>query len=510
MRVVRGRLQGLVAGAGALAILSACGGGAETPASPTGDVPAEAVIAFPAQIQSLSPGQTVDSAGLNVLNLIGANLFELRGEETVPGIAEDVQTSEDGLTWTLTLRPDLTFSDASELDSKDVVASIEAIRNDPASYFRGVTDPILKATARGADTVVLKLRRPYPSLPKVLAEPFMIIFPSESVGKEAFYREPISAGPYKLESWGGTDTAELVRNSSYWGDPGKLPKITFRTVTDPNTRLQQVQSGQINLAYALPPDLLSAIKAPLEASIVSMYGHETLSMRTTEPPFDELGVRQAVSAALDREKLAETVWQGSVEPLTGFWPSTMPGYDSSISTEADPAAAADYLKGTQCESGCNALLTYSSVAFPQTRLEALLIQADLKKIGIDVQLKDVDATSWYTALGEYSLQMTLLPIYDLQNIPDTMLQYGLLPEGGQQANFTGFETPGVEGVAERAMVSTGAERDEALAEVNDLFTEHVTYASLTDTATIYVSNADPELLSVSPTTLVVVGQEASS
>lgn len=494
-------VSGCGSGSSATGVVTSGGEATTTPA------PENATVAFPAPIQSLNPATAVDAAGLSVLNLIGVNLYELEGEKVVPGIASKGTESGDGLSWTFQLRPNLKFSDGSPLDAEDVVASIEAVRKDPTSFYGGVTEPIERATAKGADTVVVSLSRPYPSLSKVLAEPLMTIFPADALKQKSFHDDPISAGRYELKSWGGTETAVLVRNPDFWGKAPGISKLTLTTVADPNTRLQQVETDQINLAYSLPPEAVSEVRPPLSATVVPMYGHESLSMRSTEPPFDELGVRKAVSAALDRDKMSETVWGGKVKPLAGFWPSTMAGYDPSISTQANIEEAKEYLKGTSCENGCKVTLTYSSSAFPQGRLEALLIQSELGEIGIDVQLKDIDATSWYTELGEFKLQMTLVPIYDFLDVPDTLLQYGLLPEGGQEANYTGFSTPGIEAAAEEATTNTGAKREAGLKKVNELFVKYATYATLTDTATIYVSNLSPDVLSVAKTTLLVVGDE---
>lgn len=517
MRFEKYRLSvGFVLIAASLAILVAgCGSSGsatgvvagEDPTQTQAQAPESATAAFPAPIQSLNPATAVDANGLSVLNLIGANLYELEGEKTVPGIADKGTVSGGGLSWTFHLRPRLKFSDGSPLAAEDVVASIEAVSKDPTSFYGGVTEPIKKVTAKGADTVVVSLSRPYPSLPKVLAEPLMTIFPADAVGKKNFHNDPISGGRYVLKSWGGTETAVLERNPNFWGKAAAIPKLTLTTVADPNTRLQQVETDQINLAYSLPPEAISEVKPPLTATVVPMFGHESLALRSTEPPFDELGVRKAVSEALDRDKMSETVWGGKIKPLAGFWPSTMEGYDPSISTEQDLKAAAEDLKGTSCENGCKVTLTYSSAAFPQDRLEALLVQSELGEIGIDVQLNDIDATSWFTELAEFKLQMTLLPIYDFQDIPDTLLQYGLLPDGGQEANYTGFSTPGIEAVAAETTTNTGAKREAGLKKVNELFVKYAPYATLTDTATIFVSNLSPDILRVAKTTLLVVGDE---
>src|SRR5262249_38269118 len=154
---------------------------------------------------------------------------------------------------------------------------------------------------------------------------------------------------------------------------------------DFSTRLEEVQSGQLGLGLLIPPRLLTGVRPPLVARLTSHYGFVSLDKNAIAPPLNEVGVRRAISDAIDRRQMVATAWNALTTPIAGFWPSTMAGYDKNIPVTRNLAAARAALRGTSCAHRCTLQLLYSP-ADPWSDQTAAVIAQNLKGIGITIQL----------------------------------------------------------------------------------------------------------------------------
>jgi ABC-type transport system substrate-binding protein len=341
----------------------------------------------------------------------------------------------------------------------------------------------------------MHLSRPYPSLPTVLSQPEMTILPTEGLAKgKSFFNAPVSAGQYTLESWGGSPKAVLVRNPNYAGDPPAVARVTFQTIDDFNTRFSQVQSGQLDFATDIPSRLLAHPPSGLVGALTPHYGFTTLPLNVNSPPLDDVGVRKAISKAVDREQLNNTVWNGETTPIAGFWPSTMSGYDDSISTARDLDGARADLKGTPCESGCTIRMMYSA-ANPWAEPTATIVAQNLKDIGIDIKLQKVDDATFNERLGGIDFQIAESFLYDYNDVPDGMLTYAMTADGGLSANFTGFK-PGkdIQAAVHAAITEDGEARKRAISDINTLFLKYEPFITLSDYAVGSISRYAPSVV----------------
>ncbi len=464
-------------------------------------------VAYSSKVDTLNPHISVSYAGTSALHLIGGNLFELRGNGVVPGLAQSSKVSRNGLVWTLTLRRGLRFSDGSPLTSRDVAATFRHFLQDKANAYVALLDPVRSFATPNARTIVIKMRHPYGSFATVLASQQMTIFPAAKLSSKKFFNAPISAGPYKLKSWGGTDTAVFVPNTLYWGPRPLVPQITFKTVADSSSALAQVASGQLSLAVGLPPNLISQIRSPAIAQLTPIYGKEVLTMRGTAAPLNNVNVRRAISKALDRVKISQVVWGGKIKPLAGYWPSTMPAYDPKISTARDLEGAKKLLAGTPCANGCNLSLKYSSAAFPEQGPEALVIKSNLADVGVTVNLTDMDPGSYYNVFGTYDFQLVLYPATTLAKLPEHLTQNELLYDGGQQAAYTGLRVPPIEAAVRQMSISSGPKSLAAAKRINGLFVQYTPFASLTDAALVWATRVPTNQIRVANTTFLDVARQ---
>jgi ABC-type transport system substrate-binding protein len=500
----------VTAGLAAACILSGCGSGSSSSSSAASSAappPASATIAWSAPIDGLDPLTGFANQALAAMHLFGGNLYDINSAgTTVPGLAASSTTSSDGLTWTFKLRPGLKFSDGTPLTSADVKATIDRAKADKANGYAGLFAPINSVDAPDPQTVVFHLTRPYTSLPTVLGEPEFMILPTSGLkeGKN-FFNKPTSAGPYVLQSWGGGNNSTYVVNRNYWGPKPVIKTIKFTTIPDFNSRLAQLQSGQIQSVVDLPPSVLPQLQssATIHAKVVQIYGFGVLNMYIKTAPLNNLNLRKAISLAIDRTQIAKDVWNGQNKAYAGFWPPTMAGYDPSISTAQNLTEAKALVAKSPCAGGCTLKMQYTD-SYPSSGQTALIIQSNLNQIGIKTQLVSLDNSIWFNNMYNGKYQLSVSNLYDYANVPDGMVAYAIDPAGGLNANYSGWDSKSAIAAGNKAIVTSGAARAQALADVNTQFLKDQPYATINTYAVVYASSLPENLVTLTASEFVDV------
>jgi len=513
VRIARALASGLGLCA-ALAVAAGCGG---TQSSSTVSGPATVAtvnVGIGTKVNSLDPNLFVNTTETSVLHLIGGTLFELRASgAVVPGLATSIEPSSDGLTQTAHLRAGLKFSDGTPLTAADVVATLERGIHNRANAYAGFYAPIASVTAPDATTVVFKLKRPFPSLRTVLGEPEFMVLPARSVdpaagtAQKSVASDPISAGPYELVSWGGGPTVVLRRNPDYFGAKGRAATVRFVAIPDFNASASQLRTGQIDMSVLLPPSLAPSLAqtSGIHTVSASLYGFQNLFMSHKGLTAD-VNVRRAISLALDRGELVRTALYGKVKPLAGFWPSTTTGYDPGISTARDVAGAKRLLAGTPCAHGCSIELMYETDDQAWAEQAAVIVQSNLKDVGIDVKLVHLDQPTVITRLTGRKYDLCLYGNYDLANVPDGLIAYNLLPDGGLDAAFSGYDSPQMQQYAKQAVETTGAQQKAALRDIETQFAKDMPFVTFSDFVNLYATRLPDKVISMGRGGYVDVGR----
>jgi ABC-type transport system substrate-binding protein len=463
-------------------------------------------VALGTRPATLDPDLVSSITDVDAMHLIAGTLFRWEHNATVPDLASGVKTSANGLIQTFTLRPKLKFSDGSPLTAKDVAATMTRAKNDKSNGYGGLYKPIVSVTARNARTVVVKLSRPYPSLPTIMTEPEFAILPAKdlNVAKGSangkFLDSPISAGRFKLQSWGGGPTEVFVANPNYWGKKPSVDKITFDTISDFTARQNALRAGQVDLIISVPPSLIPATEQISAARVAGtgLYGFSALFTNDLKPPLNDVRIRKAIALAIDRDRIAKNVFYNKVRALAGFWPSTMDGYDPSISTKPNPDKAKKLLAGTACAKGCTLQLIYALTDTPWGEQVSILIQDDLKKIGIKTNLVQLDGGDIIGKMFKGQYQIGVLGVYDTAKVPDGLLSYALQKNGGLNSLFSGYNSAKMNALMTTATQSTGAKRQKALRAINGQFLHDQPYATLSDFPFIYATTLPASLITIGP------------
>ncbi|WP_033288525.1 ABC transporter substrate-binding protein [Amycolatopsis jejuensis] len=480
LRRVRMRL----APALALSVLVTAGcSGAGDGASPS-DV-SSATIGMPSKLLSLDMDTSLDAFGQAVMKLVGGRLYEMADGKPVPALAQQSSVSPDGLTWTFTLANGATFSDGTPVKASDVVASFERSMNNPSQVNPNLFAPMASVKAPSDNTVVVKLKSPRPNLPVILTYAQFPVLPAQHLGEPDFFRKPISAGPYVIDQT-GADKTKLSVNPRYTGPAPTVRNLDLTVVPDANSALVQVQSGQLDVAWGVPANLINVIPANLLA-VAPRYGFDAIMLNTASGPLSEVGVRRAIWDAADRKQISDLAWGGKIPPLAGAWPENVPGYDPGISTATDLAAAKKALAGTSCAAGCAIKLIYSTQLSAQQEQVATALRQDLQKIGITLTAEKVDATEWNDDYNKGSFEMLVVTTYDFGPVNDNLM---VLPLPLNSKVYDSY--PGMNQALSDAAGETGAKRDDALRKIDATIRANVPWIPLTGTGVVSATKVSPK------------------
>ena len=318
----------LVAPLLAVALVGACTGDPIPPASgdPDGTSLVIAVADEPADLSPLAGYAEHGAAKLyNGLVEYQANLA-LR-----PALATDLPTpAADGLSWTVSLRSGVTFTDGTPFEAEDVVATYRALL-DPArkSPVRERFSMLKNVSVVDVATVRFDLSAPYAPFPDLLT---LGIVSAESVGTPS----PVGTGPYQLESWTRGKEMVLEANKSYWDDPPAIRKVTVEFIPDDQTRADRLRDGKLDGA-ALPPELGMKFEDTdgLRVAVHSAADVRAVLLPTSDPVTGDASVRQALNYAVNRESMVENVLAGKGRVAYTPMPEVLAEF-------VEPDAAFDY------------------------------------------------------------------------------------------------------------------------------------------------------------------------
>jgi peptide/nickel transport system substrate-binding protein len=408
---------------GALGLLAACSGssGSEggSGSSDAGDPVAggSLTIAIPDTIDGWNPDSAVQVASYQLIRSVEAPLLEVTpdGQDIAPGLAQKWAYDKTGTKLTLALQPDAAFSDGTPLTPADVVFSVRQWLQG-AQYGPLYSNFIKSAKPKGDHGVVITLTAPSSALLGVLTWSNSAIVPANFGGKtaEEFYEKPIGAGPFAIES-SSDDEIDLVRNEHYWaaGEP-YLDSLTYKVVADTSQRLLQVQSGDAGLADRVPTDSLSTVDSSSEVVSVPSTSMSVISFSQSSGPMSDPHFRKAVSLAIDRQALVDSVFEGKASVADGILPPNVPGDEGCPTCDwatADPDAAKAEL--AQVADGGKTVELIVDSARGIDLLAAQAIQPMLADVGINVQIKQVDSATllgrmaggdFQLAIGNYNAQ----------------------------------------------------------------------------------------------------------
>ncbi|MGI9252316.1 MAG: ABC transporter substrate-binding protein [Thermomicrobiales bacterium] len=339
----------------------------------------------------------------------GLTRFKLGSAEIEPALAESWEVSEDGLTYTFKIRPNVTFHDGTPLDAKAVEANFlrqfdetNPLHDEGMVYAGVIFQDVEKIEATGDMELTITLTKPSILLPGNLAVfAAGIVSPTalEKAGKE-FGQAVVGTGPFKLDAFNKDVQIDLVAFDDYWGGRPALDKVIFRTIAEDTVRLSELQTGSIDVANQIDFKDAETIAADPNLQLITgpFLNVQFLAMNQSLAPFDNVEVRKAVEHAINKQNIADAVFYGKYTLGGGPIAPPLPGYDEALADvwTYDPELSKSILADAGVEGVEFELLSRPNSVWP---LIAQLVQADLAAVGITATIRTLEDAEFFKELG---------------------------------------------------------------------------------------------------------------
>ncbi|MCH5249514.1 MAG: peptide ABC transporter substrate-binding protein [Lachnospiraceae bacterium] len=422
------------------------------------------------------------------------------------GQAESWETSEDGLTWIFHLRDGLKWSDGSDLTAEDFVYSWKRVC-DPMvaapyadtvlSMVEGFDDAVagdidaLGVEATDPQTLVVHLSAPCSYFGSLAA--FATLSPVQQATIEAngdawatSAETYISNGPFYISEWVPGSYILMSKNPNYWNAGAiKLDGIKFNLIEDSNAAYSAYQTGEVLMIKDVPTEEIPTLQGNPEFYVDPIIGTYYLSLNTQREPFNDANVRKALSLAIDREYVANTLMQGTYSPASNFmgpgWVDTdgsqfmdnanggqpyidTTDYDANLEEAKQLLADAGYPDGEGFPQ-----ITYSTNDAGYHKVVAEYLQQAWAELGIDLSVEIVEWAS-FTPMrrnGDYDSSRNGW-VGDYSD-PSNMLDLLYSTNGNNDGKFNNADYDAAMELSRTTL--DAAERSKALHEAEDILME---------------------------------------
>jgi peptide/nickel transport system substrate-binding protein len=394
-----------------------------------------AAISVATDPDTLDIQKSASGVSAAVMEMVGASLVT-KDPSTggfIPYLAKSWTISDDGLTLTFVLKDGIKFHDGTPLTAEDYAWTFNrAIDPKTASPVTGVLLQGL-TEAKALDTLTLQL---------TLSQPNYYILDGLTIGgytspyskayvqsKSSKYiaRHPMSVGPYIFSEWKTGDSITLVRDPDFtWGPdyspgPRYIETVVFKIIPDQATDVAALEAGE-TVTTSVPTSELSRFQDTTKFSIYHTMGqtlYPALAFNLSKEPWTDIRIRQALSYAIDRQKIVDSYLQGQGEPSYGPLPPSISGYTKDVESYYNYNSAkalslfeeAGYTKGadgTLSKDGVPLTIKLISPSYDFVVPELEIIKEQLAAIGIDLTIEALDPSlvDSTAAKGDYDLVVT--------------------------------------------------------------------------------------------------------
>ena len=460
-------VAGAAAGAAALG-LAACGTGSDD-ASADG----KKVLRWAQknQKQGIDPHVVNDQNSYTLSDMVcEAPLMWTEDNELVPCFTTKMpEVSADGLTYKLELKDKIPCHDGSNLTAKDVKFSVERMLWPETKYkspymlnqIKGAAD-VIAGTTRECTGVVadddthvtITLEKPYSSFLSILGTVFFECFPQAAVEKAGSAwgtgTNLVGSGPFKITSNDDSTKLTYEKFDQYHGTPANVDEVDVTYVDDPNTKMMSYVNGDLDLCDVDPSQFEQYQNDATVKDQLHEYdplGTYFLNLNLSSDKLKDVRVRQAISLAVNRQEIVDTVLHGGGIAANGYLNPKIPGYDSSADVlEYNPDKAKELL----AEAGASGLTLDCPVRATEQAV-AVALQGYLEAVGITLNVSTMDSAMWSDRWRGGQLETTVL-------------SWNILFPDGDMAFYTYFYS---ESAAQKGSFYNSPDFDKLLLEARD-------------------------------------------
>ena len=409
----------------------------------------------------IDPLTVADYNAQLIAGFVGEGLISLDAEgELNARLATAWEPSEDGLTWTITVR-EAEFNDGTPVTPADVVATFETITaEDSVSPGKSAFEGILASVAEGeAGTVDFTLARPFSDFPRLLTGANTAILPAD-YEPGGWLEDPIGAGQFVLDSYTIGESAVYSKNPNYWNAEEILVDgLELKVYADAQAKLLAFQAGELD-RIEVTSDTIAALDESQYDTITAGYNKfDGIFLNQSVAPFDDPTVREALAWAIDRQGLIDSVYNGTADVANDalYFPNYPVQPEGLEQREQDLDRVAELLDGR-------------TIAFDITtdnQLYGEVLQQQLSAVeGFDVTLNVLSSEQYYA--GENSETPWLNAPLTITNwaVRGPSQYVGLIFQTGAEWNASHYSNPAIEQASAAFDASTDdAERQELVDEI---------------------------------------------
>ncbi len=427
---------------GAAMLLAACGQGGENPTGPAGTGNAAGGTVFHrgngAEPETLDPNVAIAKYEDDIISeMIVGLVYQDAHADPVPGAALTWETSEDGLTWTFHLR-EHNWSDGTPVTAEDFVYSwqrvlkpetasryayfIYVIKNAQAINTGAMAPEMLGAHATDAHTLVVELEHPVPYLLEMLTHVTMLPVPQHVVEQlgNAWTRAGnyVGNGPYVLTEWIPNDHITLRKNPTFYeADQVAIDEVVYYPTQDYDAALRRFRAGELDYQSRLPAGSIDFVRQnmPEVLSTAPQFTIDFVALNQSRAPFDDVRIRRALSLALDRETIVNTIRRVGELPAYSIVPPGIANYPGNVYLDFKDTPLPERIMQAQAlmlEAGYgpdNPLQT--ELAIRSTSADARRVPAAIqqmwREIYVNLEIAQMDTAIFYNRAEEHDFDLAM-------------------------------------------------------------------------------------------------------
>ena len=338
-----------------------------------------------------------------------------------PSLASSWSVSDDGLRYSFTLRPDVSFhrtdyfTPSRMLTADDVLFSFQrmldplhpwhkvALNGYPHAQSMQLPSLINSIDKTDEHSLRFTLNRPDATFLATLSMGFASIYSAEYAAQllaagtpERLNSQPIGSGPFVFKRVQKDASVRYSANPTYFTGKPAVDNLIFAITPDANVRLQKLRRGECHIALSPKPQDVTAIAgdSSLQSVHTAAFMTAFVGINSQHPPLDQPAVRQAINLAFDKSSYLQAVFENSAEAAAGPYPPNTWSYASKLpGYRHDPAKARELLAAAGLADGFSTTIwtrPSGSVLNPNPSLGAQLLQADLANVGIKAEIRVIE------------------------------------------------------------------------------------------------------------------------
>lgn len=418
-------------------LASACGGSSKPTADPKPTGPAQGGTI---NVGIADEPDTLDSqlSGLAVVNqmaqVFGGTMLaqDPKSKDYVCFLCDSYTVSENGLTWSFKLKQGVKFHDGNPLKAQDWKYTFDRAKNPDtkAKNAGALVKPITSVEAVGDYELKITLDKPFAPFKDALTQGFLMPLSKAAVEKPDYGHHPVGAGAFMVSEWKSGERIVMKRNPDFKWAPAFFQnkgavapdQLVYRVIPEEATRIAALESGEVDVT-AVNYQNVDRFKNDAKFAVLSAKRQGLglfILFNLERPALQDLKLRQAINAGINRDAIIKTILRGFGKPAFGPLPEVFFGYDPGVEQTGpryDPAQAKKLLDEAGYKPGADGIMAKDGKPltlnlFTQTsgtwKSTAELVQAQLKEIGIKVDVQNFEWATLTAGLNNGKHDMSMM------------------------------------------------------------------------------------------------------